>query len=66
MTPKAMADNVDGMARISGERIWTEWAKILKGKFPGPITLRMLDVGLGPHIGLPEDVGECTLGLLST
>ena len=54
-TLQAIRDNVAGMERISGERIWMEWKKIMMGKFPGPLTLKMIQVGLGPYIGLPEN-----------
>lgn len=54
-TMGAIRDNVGGMARVSGERIWTEWAKILAGNHGGELTRDMVQVGLGPYIGLPED-----------
>lgn len=54
-TIEAIKQNVEGMARISGERIWTEWKKILIGRFGGDLTSRMVEVGLGPHIGLPTN-----------
>ena len=53
-TIEAIKENVSGMKDISGERIWMEWKKILSGRFAGDITLKMIEVGLGPHIGLPE------------
>lgn len=37
---------------ISGERIWAELKKILSGNFAKEIMLRMLDLGMGPHIGI--------------
>ncbi len=54
-TLKAIRDNVQGMERISGERIWSEWKKILSGKMGGPLTKTMIECGLGPYIGLPSD-----------
>jgi len=54
-TLEAIKQNVDGMARISGERIWIELKKILIGRFAGDLTARMVEVGLGPHIGLPSN-----------
>ena len=42
------------MEIISGERIWTEWAKILNGNFGSELTLKMIELGLAPLIGLPE------------
>lgn len=54
-TIEAIRKNVGGMKIISGERIWMEWKKILTGKFPEHLTLKMTEVGLGPYIGLPEN-----------
>ena len=53
-TVAAIRDNTGGMERISGERIWMEWKKILSGRFSRELTLKMIEVGLGPYIGLPE------------
>ena len=36
----------DNSARVSGERIWTEWAKILVGNHGGQLTKSMIEVGL--------------------
>ncbi len=38
----------------------SEWKKILSGNFAGPLTLKMIEVGLAPFIGLPKDpnIGE--------
>jgi len=52
-TIEAIKTNVDGMERISGERIWMEWKKILSGRYSKDLTLKMIEVGLGPFIGLP-------------
>ncbi|XP_055839808.1 CCA tRNA nucleotidyltransferase 1, mitochondrial [Episyrphus balteatus] len=57
-TLKAIQDNVEGMARISGERIWGEFAKILQGNFAMELTLEMFKCGLAKYIGLPEDPNE--------
>jgi len=54
-TISAIKNNVEGMQRISGERIWMEWKKILLGNYAKDLTLRMIDVGLGPLIGLPTE-----------
>jgi len=54
-TVAAIRDNTGGMTRISGERIWMEWKKILSGRFSQELTLKMIEVGLGPYIGLPDD-----------
>ena len=50
----AIRNNVAGMERISGERIWLEWKKILSGNFGLELTVKMVEVGLGPYIGLPS------------
>ncbi|XP_055921771.1 CCA tRNA nucleotidyltransferase 1, mitochondrial [Eupeodes corollae] len=57
-TLKAIKDNIEGMARISGERIWGEFAKILQGNFALELTLEMLKCGLAKYIGLPDDPNE--------
>lgn len=54
-TLQAIHDNVTGLKGISGERIWVEFRKILEGNFAGELVLTMLEVGIGPYIGLPED-----------
>jgi len=55
-TLAAIENNKEGLGRISGERIWSEWKKILSGPMGGPLTLKMIELGLGPYIGLPENV----------
>jgi len=59
-TLTAIKNNVGGMGRISGERVWMEWKKILTGNFAGELSELMVEVGLGPFIGLPAspDVSE--------
>lgn len=42
------------MAKISGERIWSELKKILEGNFAGELVKTMLHVGLAKYCGLPE------------
>jgi len=54
-TLEAIKENVSGMERISGERIWMEWKKILTGNYAKELTVKMLEVGLGPYIGLPAE-----------
>jgi len=54
-TIEAIRDNVKGLDIVSGERIWSEWKKILVGNYAGELTLKMIEIGLGPHIGLPSD-----------
>jgi len=33
----------------------SEWKKILSGNFGGPLTLKIIDVGLTKFIGLPDN-----------
>lgn len=54
-TISAIKDNASGLERISGERIWSEWNKILEGKFVCELTGKMLDCGLARYIGLPAE-----------
>jgi len=51
----AISKNVSGLERISGERLWSEIRKILSGKYPAALMLKMLEVGIGKYIGLPEN-----------
>jgi hypothetical protein len=44
-----------GLQQISGERIWVELKKILSGNYAGELTSKMLELGIAPYIGLPED-----------
>ncbi|XP_052868450.1 CCA tRNA nucleotidyltransferase 1, mitochondrial [Anopheles cruzii] len=53
-TLRIITNNADGLARISGERIWQEWKKILTGNFGTELTVTMIKCGLAPHCGLPE------------
>lgn len=50
----AIQENVGGLARISGERIWTELKKILVGNFNKELVCRIIDVGAAPFLGLPD------------
>lgn len=50
----AIRENVGGLARISGERIWTELKKILVGNFNKELVCRIVDVGAAPFLGLPD------------
>ncbi len=54
-TLAAIRDNARGMAGISGERVWGEWGKILRGRWAGEMTEEMVRVGLAPYIGLPKE-----------
>jgi len=52
--------NVAGIGGLPGPRIWVNWAGILNGNLAGEVMKTMLDVGMGPFMGLPErpDVEE--------
>lgn len=52
-TLKIIADNAQGLQKISGERIWVELKKILQGNFAGDLMLSLVKCGLG------ENIGEC-------
>ncbi|GLV42236.1 uncharacterized protein CBL_03822 [Carabus blaptoides fortunei] len=54
ITLRIINQNVSGMERISGERIWSELKKILEGNFAGELIKTMLHVGLAKYCGLPE------------
>ncbi|XP_020298480.1 CCA tRNA nucleotidyltransferase 1, mitochondrial isoform X2 [Pseudomyrmex gracilis] len=54
-TIKAIRENIEGLSRISGERIWSEWNKILTGNFAMELTVKLLECGASEHIGLPKD-----------
>lgn len=54
-TEEAIRNNMDGLSRISGERIWVELKKILSAKQAGPLMETMLRLGIAPHIGLPQE-----------
>lgn len=41
-TIKAIKENIAGLQRISGERIWSEWNKILTGRFAVELTLKKI------------------------
>jgi len=43
-----------GLKRISGERIRSELIRILKGTYGPELMKTILNLGLGPHIGFPE------------
>ncbi|XP_026685002.1 CCA tRNA nucleotidyltransferase 1, mitochondrial [Diaphorina citri] len=51
----AIKNNLDGLHNISGERIWTELNKILGGSFSKEMMLKMLEINMFPHLGLPAN-----------
>lgn len=50
-TLDAIRENVDGLSRVSGERIWMELSLILSGNFWGHLMETILKCGLGPQMG---------------
>uniref|UniRef100_A0A1A9X1T7 Poly A polymerase head domain-containing protein n=1 Tax=Glossina brevipalpis TaxID=37001 RepID=A0A1A9X1T7_9MUSC len=53
-TLKAIRANAQGLANISGERIWGELQKILLGNYSEEIILEMINSGLMSYCGLPQ------------
>lgn len=47
--------NADGLKKISGERIWVELQRIITGNYGGDILIKMVECGVGPYIGFPEN-----------
>ncbi|XP_062564049.1 CCA tRNA nucleotidyltransferase 1, mitochondrial [Armigeres subalbatus] len=54
-TLRIITKNGSGLAKISGERIWQEWKKIIVGNFGCDLTIKMINCGLASYIGLPEE-----------
>lgn len=57
---EAIKEKGNGLKQISGERIWSELSKILEGTYGPELMKTILNLGLGPYIGLPDqpDVEE--------
>ncbi|XP_055375287.1 CCA tRNA nucleotidyltransferase 1, mitochondrial [Condylostylus longicornis] len=53
-TIKAIKENVDGLAKISGERIWGELKKTLLGNFAKELILKIKECNMFEYIGLPK------------
>ncbi|XP_063704001.1 CCA tRNA nucleotidyltransferase 1, mitochondrial [Culicoides brevitarsis] len=53
-TLRIIKENAAGLAKISGERIWMEFKKILGGNFACELTETMLKTDLGQYIGFSE------------
>ncbi|XP_065347466.1 CCA tRNA nucleotidyltransferase 1, mitochondrial isoform X1 [Cloeon dipterum] len=53
-TLNAIRNNVSGLSRISGERIWMELRKILEGNYAGELINVMIEIGIPEFIGLPK------------
>lgn len=54
-TEEALRENMEGLSRISGERIWIELKQILGTRYAGPLLETMLRLGIAPYIGLGEN-----------
>lgn len=56
-TLEAIAESAQGLAGISGERIWVELKKILVGNHANHLIHLIYDLDVAPHIG--EAVMKC-------
>lgn len=54
-TLEAIAENAQGLAGISGERIWVELKKILVGNHANHLIHLMYELDVAPYIGLPAN-----------
>ena len=54
-TINAIKNNISGLEKISGERIWLELSKILSGNYVSSIIQRLVSVGAGPYIAFPSN-----------
>ncbi|XP_066597745.1 CCA tRNA nucleotidyltransferase 1, mitochondrial-like [Prorops nasuta] len=54
-TINAIKQTISGLNKIHGERIWSEWEKILNGNYGCEITLKLIECGISPHCGLPAN-----------
>lgn len=50
-TIEAIKANIEGLQKISGERIWMELKKILQGNFRFDILAKMIECGARRYIG---------------
>lgn len=53
-TLDAIRDYAPGLRGISGERIWVELKKILEGNHVNHLIQLIYQLGVAPHVGLPE------------
>lgn len=53
---EAIREEGNGLKQISGERIWSELSKILEGNFAPELLKTIFNLGLGSHIGFPEQL----------
>ncbi|XP_055306676.1 CCA tRNA nucleotidyltransferase 1, mitochondrial [Sitodiplosis mosellana] len=58
-TIEAICENIDGLQKISGERIWTELKKILQGNHRLELFAKLIECGAGRYIGFPASI-DCT------
>lgn len=54
-TLTAIKNNINGLEKISGERIWMEVKKIMQGNFAEDLMLEMINCGVGSYMGLPKE-----------
>ncbi|CAI9592045.1 unnamed protein product, partial [Staurois parvus] len=54
-TLDAIRGNAAGLSGISGERIWVELKKTLEGRHVTHLMQLLYELGVAPHVGLPED-----------
>lgn len=50
-TIEAICQNIDGLQKISGERIWTELKKTLQGNYRIELFAKLIECGAGKYIG---------------
>lgn len=50
-TIEAICENIDGLQKISGERIWNELKKTLLGNYRIELFAKLLECGAGKYIG---------------
>lgn len=50
-TIEAICANIDGLQKISGERIWGELKKILQGNYRYDLFAKLIECGAARYIG---------------
>uniref|UniRef100_A0A1I8PR30 Poly A polymerase head domain-containing protein n=1 Tax=Stomoxys calcitrans TaxID=35570 RepID=A0A1I8PR30_STOCA len=65
-TLEAIRANVEGLAKISGERIWSELQKIVVGNFAEELVLEMINCGMAPYCGLSQEPNTAEFKRLCT
>lgn len=48
----AICQNIDGLQKISGERIFSELKKTVQGKFGIELFVKLIECGAAPYIGI--------------